>query len=78
MVDLPILVFPRECLSRCTVVGCEQRFDERALMPPSLSLFLTVWSDKHTVACWTFFRALAVLLLLLLAEKEHIHLLLLG
>lgn len=55
--------------ARCWAVSTTPTCGHRALMPPLLSLFLTVWADTCTfAACWRLFcRALAVLLLFLAA-----------
>ncbi len=66
MVALLILAFSGKCQSCCMILDCEHR----SLIPPSWSLFMTVWSVTCTpVACWrSFCRTLAVLLLFLLTH----------
>ena len=57
----------------CWAVSTGPIRGSRALLPPSWSLFLTVWSETCTpVACRrTFCGALAVLLLFLLAQRSR-------
>ena len=59
--------------ARCWAVSTGPTRGRRALMPPSWSLFLTVWSETCTrVARWrSFCSALAVLLLFLLAQRSR-------